>query len=281
MSVDVEDYFQVSAFEGHIAREDWGRWPIHVERNTDRILALFAEAGVHATFFTLGWVAERFPQLVRRIVDSGHELACHGMSHVRVTEQDPATFGADIRAAKSLLEDVGGVAVTGYRAASYSIGRDNLWALRELADAGFLYSSSIYPIAHDLYGMPEASRFPFRPDNAPELLEIPISTARLAARNWPAGGGGYFRFLPYALSRHFIRRINEQEDQATVFYFHPWEIDTAQPRPLGLPLKTRVRHYLNQGRMESRLRRLLKDFRWGRMDEVFLAKPLPTSGAMR
>lgn len=279
MTVDVEDYFQVSAFERHIARTDWERWPVRVEGNTERILALFDAAGVKATFFTLGWVAERFPALTRRIVAAGHELACHGMDHVRVTEQDPAAFRADIRRAKALLEDVAGVAVRGYRAASYSIGRDNLWALRELADAGFAYSSSIYPIAHDLYGMPEASRFPFRPDNAPELLEIPISTARFAGRNWPAGGGGYFRFLPYALSRRFIRQVNEQDGQPTVFYFHPWEIDTGQPRPEHLPLKTRLRHYLNQDRMEARLSRLLRDFRWDRMDNVFLGTPASTPGA--
>lgn len=270
MTVDVEDYFQVSAFERHIARSDWDRWPVRVEGNTERILDQFAAHGVHATFFTLGWVAERFPGLIRRIVAEGHELACHGMSHVRATEQTPEQFRADIRAAKSMLEDIGGLAVQGYRAASYSIGRDNLWALTELADAGFRYSSSIYPIAHDLYGMPEASRFPFHPSQAPELLEVPISTVRMAGRNLPAGGGGYFRFFPYALSRHFLRRLNQQEGQAGVFYFHPWEIDVEQPRPEGLGFKTRVRHYLNQNRMASRLERLLTDFRWDRMDRVFL-----------
>lgn len=280
MTVDVEDYFQVSAFEPHIARSDWARWPVRVQANTERVLDLFASADVRATFFTLGWVAERYPALIQRIVAAGHELACHGMSHVRVTEQTPEEFRADIRRAKALLEDVGGTAVCGYRAASYSIGRDNLWALRELADAGFAYSSSIYPIAHDLYGMPEASRFPFRPGHAPELLEIPISTIRWAGRNLPAGGGGYFRFMPYALSRAFIRRVNRHERQATVFYFHPWELDPEQPRPEGLPLKTRVRHYLNQERMAPRLRRLLHDFRWGRMDDVFLGKEaLPTERA--
>lgn len=273
MSVDVEDYFQVSAFEPVIARADWPKWPIRVERNTSLILDLFGEAQVKATFFTLGWVAERYPELIKRIVAEGHELACHGMDHTRVTQQSPAQFRTDILSSKALLEAVGGRAVRGYRAASYSIGRDNLWALQELEQAGFAYSSSIYPIAHDLYGMPEASRFPFRPQNAPALLEIPISTVQFGAKNLPAGGGGYFRFMPYALSRAFIRRINEREGQPTVFYFHPWEIDTEQPRPPGLSLKTRIRHYLNQDRMQARLTRLLADFSWGRMDEVYLGRP--------
>ncbi len=269
LSVDVEDYFQVSAFEPHIPRSDWDRWPQRVQANTERVLALFDEAGVKATFFTLGWVAERYPGLIRAIVAAGHELACHGYDHRRVTDQTPEAFRADVRRAKGVLEDVGGVPVFGYRAASYSIGRDNLWALEILQETGFRYSSSIYPVRHDLYGMPEAPRFAFRPDNAPALLEIPVTTVRLGGRNWPCGGGGFFRLYPYALTRWALRRINA-EGQAAIFYFHPWEIDPDQPRPAGLGWKTRLRHYLNLGRMESRLRRLLQDFAWDTVANVFL-----------
>ncbi len=271
LSVDVEDYFQVSAFEPHIPRRDWDRWPHRVQANTERVLALFDEAGVKATFFTLGWVAERYPGLIRAIVAAGHELACHGYEHRRVSDQTPEAFRADVRRAKGVLEDVGGVAVLGYRAASYSIGRDNLWALEILQETGFRYSSSIYPVSHDLYGMPEAPRFAFRPANAPALLEIPVTTVRLAGRNWPCGGGGFFRLYPYALTRWALRRINA-EGQAVIFYFHPWEIDPDQPRPPGLGWKTRLRHYLNLGRMESRLRRLLRDFAWDTVANVFLPR---------
>ncbi len=271
LSVDVEDYFQVSAFEPHISRRDWDRWPHRVQANTERVLALFDEAGVKATFFTLGWVAERYPGLIRAIVAAGHELACHGYDHRRVTEQTPEAFRADVTRAKGVLEDVGGVPVLGYRAASYSIGRDNLWALAVLQEVGFRYSSSIYPVRHDLYGMPEAPRFAFRPDNAPGLLEIPVTTVRLGGRNWPCGGGGFFRLYPYALTRWALRRINA-EGQAAIFYFHPWEIDPNQPRPDGLGWKTRLRHYLNLDRMESRLRRLLQDFPWDTVANVFLPR---------
>lgn len=269
MTVDVEDYFQVSAFEPYIARSDWDRWPQRVERNTERVLDLFAGQSVKATFFMLGWVAERYPALVQRIVSEGHELASHGYQHTRVTQQSPAEFQADISRTKALLEDLGGVAVRGYRAASYSIGARNLWALTELAEAGYVYSSSIYPIRHDLYGMPEAPRFAFRPEQATALLEIPVTTIELGGHKLPCGGGGYFRLLPYALSRWAMNRVNRQDGQSCVFYFHPWEIDPAQPRPPGVNVKSRFRHYLNLGRMEQRLQRLLSDFRWDRMDRVF------------
>ncbi|BCX82153.1 hypothetical protein MIT9_P1738 [Methylomarinovum caldicuralii] len=269
MSVDVEDYFQVSAFEPHIDRRDWDRWPHRVQANTERVLALFDEAGIKATFFTLGWVAERYPGLIREIVAAGHELACHGYDHRRATEQTPEAFREDVTRAKKLLEDTGGVAVIGYRAASYSIGRDNLWALEILQQVGFRYSSSIYPVKHDLYGMPEAPRFAFRPETASQLLEIPITTCDFLGRRWPCGGGGFFRLYPYAFSRWQLRRVN-REGQSAIFYFHPWEIDPGQPRPQGLGLKTRVRHYLNLGRMESRLRRLLQDFAWDTVANVFL-----------
>jgi polysaccharide deacetylase family protein (PEP-CTERM system associated) len=269
MSVDVEDYFQVSAFEGHIDREDWDGLECRVEGNVERILELFDRHGVSTTFFTLGWVAERYPSLVRRIVASGHELASHGYEHVRVHDQTPAEFREDVRRAKKILEDISGEPVKGYRAASYSIGARTLWALDELEAAGYLYSSSIYPIRHDLYGMPEAPRFAFR-HRGDGILEIPISTARLFRINVPSGGGGYFRLLPYPVFRSAIRRIHTRDKKPCVFYFHPWEIDAAQPRQENLGWKTRFRHYLNLERMEHRLERLLSDFRWDRMDRVFL-----------
>jgi polysaccharide deacetylase family protein (PEP-CTERM system associated) len=271
MTVDVEDYFHVSAFEPYIARAEWDTLPCRVERNTDRILQLFADRGVRATFFTLGWVAERYPQLTRRIVEAGHELACHGYSHIRVTEQTPEQFRDDVRRAKALLEDIAGDAVLGYRAASYSIGANTLWALPILEELGFRYSSSIYPVKHDLYGMPEAPRFAFRPAGTQRLLELPVTTVRLAARNYPCGGGGYFRLLPYQVSRWAMARVNRRDAQACIFYFHPWEIDPGQPRQPGISLKTRFRHYLNLPRMETRLRYLLKDFRWDTMANVFLS----------
>lgn len=271
MTVDVEDYFQVSAFERYIPREEWDRLPCRVERNTDKILSLFADNGVKATFFTLGWVAERYPSLIKRIVAEGHELACHGYSHRRATTQTPNEFAEDVGRAKSRLEDAGGVRVKGYRAPSYSIGAGNLWALQVLEDLGFDYSSSIYPVKHDLYGMPEAQRFAFRPDNAPKLLEIPVSTVTLGEKNFPCGGGGFFRLFPYPLSRWAINRVNQIDRQAAVFYFHPWEIDPAQPRQSGIDLKTRIRHYLNLSRMEYRLGKLLRDFHWNTMDNVFLS----------
>lgn len=269
MSVDVEDYFQVSALEPHYPRASWDRQECRVQRNTERVLELFDEHRVRATFFMLGWVAERYPQLVRRIVDGGHELASHGYEHVRVTRQTPVEFKADATRTKKLLEDMAGCAVQGYRAASYSIGAANLWALDVLQEAGYRYSSSIYPIRHDLYGMPEAPRFAFR-HGGDGLLEVPITTVQILNQKLPCGGGGYFRLLPYRVSRWAIRRVNQHDRQPCVFYFHPWEIDPNQPRPSNLTLKTRFRHYLNLTRMEQRLTRLCTDFRWDRMDTVYL-----------
>ena len=270
MTVDVEDWFQVSALTPWVRREDWETLPRRVGANTHRVLDLFAGAGVRATFFTLGWVAERHPELVRRIVAEGHELASHGWQHVRVIHQSPEEFRADVIRTKALLEDLGGVPVRGYRAASYSIGARNLWALEILAETGHVYSSSIFPGSHDLYGMPGAPRFRFRPDNAPALLEVPITTVELGTRRLPAAGGGFFRLFPYALSRALLRRVNREDRESGLFYFHPWEIDPAQPRPAGVSGRARLRHYLNLGRTESRLRRLLADFAWDRMDRVFL-----------
>lgn len=270
MSVDVEDYFQVSAMAPYIDRTEWEQIPCRVERNVERLLELFAEAGVKITFFTLGWIAERYPQMVRDIVSSGHELASHGYDHTRATDQDPERFRADVRRTKEILEQIGGIEVRGYRAASYSIAKKNLWALRELEEAGYRYSSSIYPIRHDHYGIPDAPRFPYFPHGEEGILEVPITTLEINGRRWPAGGGGFFRLFPYSLSRWAISRINQREQRPTIFYFHPWEIDPEQPRPSGLNLKTRFRHYVNLSQMERRLQRLLSDFRWDRMDHIFL-----------
>ncbi len=269
MTVDVEDYFQVAAFASNIRRDDWERWPCRVEANVDRILAMFDGRGVKATFFTLGWIAERYPAVPRAIVDNGHELASHGYGHERASDLSPEAFRTDITRAKKLLEDIAGSAVHGYRAPSFSIGHRNLWALDELAEAGYRYSSSIYPIAHDHYGMPGAPRFPYRPERCPALLEVPPTTVKLAGRNLPAAGGGYFRLMPYALARWLIRRVNDTEGRPCMFYFHPWEVDPGQPRVPGASARSRFRHYVNLNRMQDKLDRLLGDFQWGRADRVY------------
>jgi polysaccharide deacetylase family protein (PEP-CTERM system associated) len=268
LSIDVEDYFQVSAFAEHIARSDWDTLPCRVERNIEKILELLAQADVRATFFTLGWIAERYPDLVRRIAGEGHEVASHGYAHHRATEQKPPEFLADIRLAKVVLEDVTGEEVKGYRAPSFSVGRENEWACECIAEAGYRYSSSIYPIRHDHYGMPDAPRFAH--ERTPGLMELPVATVRMFSANWPAGGGGYFRMLPYRVSKWSIRRINAVDRQPVMFYFHPWELDPEQPRVSGARAKARFRHYLNLKQTEPRLRRLLADFRWDRVDTVFL-----------
>ena len=270
LTIDVEDYFQVSAMAPYILRSEWDTRECRVERNVERILALLARHNTHATFFTLGWLAERYPQLVRAIVDQGHELASHGYGHERASDLSREAFRDDIVRAKRLLEDIGGVAVQGYRAPSFSIGTGNLWAFDSLQAAGYRYSSSIYPIHHDHYGMPDAPRFAH--EVADGLIEIPVTTLRLRGRNWPSSGGGYFRLLPYALSRWMIGKVNADDRQPAIFYFHPWEIDHDQPRVAGIDLKTRFRHYVNIGRMENRLDGLLGDFRWGRMDDIFMGK---------
>lgn len=270
MSVDVEDYFQVQAFAKTIDRADWDRLECRVERNTDGVLRLFDEAEVKATFFTLGWVAERYPQLIRRIVEQGHELASHGYAHFRADSQTPDSFRKDIRKTKRLLEDTGGVAVNGYRAATFSIGTKNLWAFDVLGEEGYRYSSSVNPIRHDYYGMPNAPRFGFRPGGKTDIVEFPITTVRVGSRNYPCGGGGFFRLLPYPLYRAALHRVNRNDNQPCIFYFHPWEIDPEQPRIPNAPLKTRFRHYLNLERTAPRLRRLTRDFEWNRMDRVFL-----------
>lgn len=273
LTIDVEDYFHVSAFASHIARASWPHLPCRVERNVGRILDALAANGTHATFFTLGWLARRYPAMVRAIVAGGHELASHGYAHRRVSEQSPMQFRRDVVSSKHVLEDLAGCAVSGYRAPSFSIDPGRQWARDVLQAAGYRYSSSLYPIRHDHYGDPDAPRFAHRPAGEQGILELPISTVRLWQRNLPAGGGGYFRLFPYALSRWLLRRINLADGQAGIFYFHPWELDPDQPRQLGIDMTTRFRHYLNLHRTEPRLHALLRDFRWGRIDHVFRLAP--------
>jgi polysaccharide deacetylase family protein (PEP-CTERM system associated) len=268
LSIDVEDYFQVSAFACHVDRGRWESMECRIEGNIERILSLLSAVDVRATFFTLGWIAERYPALVRRLSDAGHEIASHGFEHHRASDQAPAAFLADIRLAKAILEDVAGREVRGYRAPSFSIGPSNRWAFEAIAEAGYRYSSSIYPIRHDHYGYPEAPRFAH--EARPGLLEVPVSTVRVLRTNWPAGGGGYFRLMPYAVSRWSLARINECDKQPAIFYFHPWELDPEQPRIPGIGTKTRFRHYVNLRRMAPRLGRLLSDFRWDRVDRVII-----------
>ncbi|MCH9639883.1 MAG: DUF3473 domain-containing protein [Betaproteobacteria bacterium] len=272
MTIDVEDYFQVSAFAPYIPRETWDAIPCRVENNIDRILALLDEQQIKATFFTLGWIAQRYPSMIKRMAQNGHEIASHGWGHARVTDLDAAEFREDITRSKALLEDISGQSVIGYRAPSFSINSQNLWALDCLEEAGYRYSSSIYPVHHDHYGMPNAPRFAFYPGKNDGLLEVPVTTVRLYGRNYPAGGGGYFRFWPYLISKWFLQRLNRIEQRPAIFYFHPWEIDVAQPRQTGISAKTRFRHYLNLHRMEGRIKALTHDFKWGRMDNIFLQK---------
>lgn len=267
LSVDVEEWFQVGAFERVIDRADWPRLESRVERNTDSVLALFDRAGVKATFFTLGWVAERAPTLIRRIVAEGHEIASHGLDHARVFTMSPARFRLDLAEARKRIEDAAGVAVTGYRAPSFSIDPRTPWAYAELAEAGYLYSSSVAPIAHDHYGWPEAPRFAFKPLQDSDLIELPVTTAQLGRRRMAAGGGGFFRLLPYRFSSWAIGQVNRAGEPA-IFYFHPWEIDPDQPRVANAPLRSKLRHYTKLSAMERKLERLLADFEWGRVDAV-------------
>ncbi len=295
MTVDVEDYYQVSAFERVVARERWPEYESRVAANTDRLLGIFAESGVRATFFVLGWVAERDASIVRRIAAAGHEIASHGYGHRLVYDQKPEEFRDDVRRGRALLQEASGQPVMGYRAPSFSITERSLWALDILIEEGFTYDASIFPIRHDRYGIPDAPRHPFwvsegveksgvaraskagngcwpasasgygeasRPSDRPGLLEIPGSTIRLAGLNLPVGGGGYFRILPYWWTRTGIRRLNEKEGRPAIVYLHPWEVDPKQPRLAGSPL-SRFRHYRNLEETEARLRRLLADFRFG------------------
>ncbi len=269
ISIDVEDYFQVSAFEHSIDRTDWDSLPHRIVNNVYSVLDLLNKHNVKATFFTLGWVAKRYPNIVKKIVADGHELASHGYGHQRVSNLTPDEFRQDVVTAKKILEDISGIEVKGYRAPSYSIGKNNIWALDVLAQTGHQYSSSIYPIKHDHYGYPEAPRFVFK-DKKTGLIEIPITTMKLGNRLFPAGGGGFFRFYPYFISKWVIKRVNKIDKEPSIFYFHPWEIDPNQPKQVNITAKSRFRHYLNLGKTEARLNRLLVDLDWGRMDDVFI-----------
>ncbi|NOW44600.1 polysaccharide deacetylase family protein (PEP-CTERM system associated) [Novosphingobium sp. SG751A] len=273
-SVDVEDWFQVGAFEKVIDPADWDSLACRVDVNTNRLLDMCADLGVKATFFTLGWVAARHPALMRRIVEQGHELASHGWAHARVFTMDGAGFARDIGDARKALEDASGARVIGYRAPSFSIDTRTPWAHEILASQGYLYSSSVAPIAHDHYGWRQAPRFAFRPVAGADLIEIPVTTVEAMGRRMAAGGGGFFRVLPYAFSQWAMRRVNEQDERPIIFYFHPWEVDTDQPRVANAPLKSRLRHYTNIDGMEAKLQRMLKEFAWGRMDNVAATEAL-------
>ena len=267
LSCDVEDWFQVGAFEKVIARKDWAGLPSRVEANTDRVLALFDRAGVTGTFFTLGWVAQRHRALMRRIVENGHELASHGWDHERVHRMTPAQFRDDLARTRVALEDASGVAVTGYRAPSFSIDARTPWAHAELAEAGYLYSSSVAPLAHDHYGWANSPRGAWRPLPDADLIELPVTVAEWRGRRM-ATGGGFFRLLPFALTRYAMTREERRHDRPTVFYFHPWEIDPKQPRVRAAPLRSRLRHYARLGAMEGKLERLLRGRPWARTDTV-------------
>jgi len=267
MSVDVEDWFQVGAFERVIAKDQWDSLDSRVEANTDAVLALFDEAGVKGTFFTLGWVAARYPRLIRRIVEQGHEIASHGWDHQRVFTMNAAIFRADLSRARAALEDAAGAKVTGYRAPSFSIDTRTPWAHAVLAEAGYTYSSSVAPVKHDHYGWPEAPRFAFRPLADSDLIELPVTVAEVAGRKL-ATGGGFFRLFPAALTNFAIRQVNDGADRPAIFYFHPWEIDPAQPRVAEAPLKSKLRHYSRLGAMAGKLKTLMARHEWGRVDAI-------------
>ena len=268
LSVDVEDWFQVGAFENVIARDAWDRLPQRVERNSEAVLELFDRANVKGTFFTLGWVAQRYPALIRRITDAGHEIASHGWDHVRVHTMTSAIFRADLERARIAIEDACGHSPTGYRAPSFSIDKRTPWAHEVLAEEGYAYSSSVAPVRHDHYGWPEAPRFAHRPLPDAELIELPVTTVEVGGRRLAAGGGGFFRMLPFQFSSWAISRVNSSEQRPAVFYFHPWEIDPGQPRVENAPLRSRIRHYSKLAAMESKLTRLLNTHSWGRTDQV-------------
>jgi len=281
MTVDVEDYFHVSAFEKTIDKADWKTMPLRVETNTYRLLELFEKHRVKSTFFTLGWVAEQCPNLIKAIVDQGHELASHGFAHQRITEMTKDNFVADVLQSKNILEQLSGTEVIGYRAPSFSLNDTNTWVYEKLIELGFQYSSSTYPIEHDLYGVPNWPRFMNERQesfNGQKIIEIPIPTLRKNSVNTGIGGGGYFRLYPYWLSKRRIDKFHQQEKQPYSFYFHPWEIDPDQPRVKEAPLKSKFRHYVNLSRMEGKLEQLLKDYQWDTMKSVYLNKNTKESG---
>ena len=267
MTVDVEDYFQVSAFENVFTQKEWDKAPLRVDHNTNRLLDLFAEHEVKATFFTLAWVAQKCPSLIKRIVSEGHELASHGLAHRRVTTMSPEEFQKDISESKQILEDIGGVAINGYRAPSFSINRDNEWAFEIVKEAGFLYSSSTYPIEHDLYGVPEWPRFKYQ--RIEGLWELPIPTIRKSGKNVGIGGGGFFRLYPYWYSKKRIETFFASESAPYNFYFHPWEIDKQHPQVKGAQFKSKFRHFVNLKKMESKIVRLLEDYNWTTMSSAY------------
>ncbi|MGI5310736.1 XrtA system polysaccharide deacetylase [Rheinheimera sp. WS51] len=267
LTVDVEDYFHVAAFDTTISAADWETLPQRVERNTDILLQHFSDHNASATFFILGWVAERYPELVKRIHAAGHEVASHGYSHAKATSQTPEQFLQDITAAKQLLEEITAAEVIGYRAPSFSIGKNNQWAFSALQQAGYQYSSSTYPVVHDLYGTPDWPQKPYlRPEG---IWEYPMPVLNKLGKQLPVAGGGYFRLLPYWLSKKGINGFLAQSDVPYMFYFHPWEIDPNQPRFHQASAKSKFRHYTNLGRMEAKLLRLLKDFQWRSVKEVY------------
>lgn len=281
-TVDVEDYFQVAALASAVDRDSWGQRESRVERNTGVLLDLLAEQQVRGTFFVLGWIAERHPGLIKRIAAEGHEIACHGFSHQLIYTQTPAEFRDETARSKRILEDLVGAAVLGYRAASFSITRQSLWALDVLIDLGFQYDSSVFPIRHDRYGIPGADPRPalLAAPSGRTLVEFPMSAARFAGVAVPVSGGGYFRLLPYAVTRAGLRQINDRFGRPFTFYLHPWEIDPGQPR-VRVGWLSRFRHYTNLDRCESRLRRLLREFRFGAMREVLQGLGLAASAALR
>lgn len=274
ISVDIEDWFQVGAFETVIDRDDWNSLELRVEQNTDAVLALFQRTHIKATFFILGWVAERAPGLIKRIVDQGHEVASHGYAHDRVFTFTEQQFEADLKKSRQILEDLSGTRVKGYRAPSFSIDPRTPWAHDILAAHGYEYSSSVAPIKHDHYGWPDAPRFSYEPISGSDFLEIPVTTAQLGPKRLAAGGGGFFRLLPYAFSHWAIKQVNEDEKQPAIIYFHPWEIDPNQPRVANAPIKSKLRHYSRLSAMEGKLERLIGDFQWERMDEMVAREKL-------
>jgi polysaccharide deacetylase family protein (PEP-CTERM system associated) len=269
MTVDVEDYFHVAALAQSVDRARWGEMEYRAESSTRRLLDLFAASDIHATFFVLGWVARRSPDLIREIHQRGHEVASHGMSHKLIYNQTPEEFSAETYESKALLEDLIGAPVLGYRASTYSITKRSLWALDILSEAGFVYDSSIFPIRHDMYGIPDAPQIPSRiatPKGA-SIVEFPMSTAPMFGVKLPVSGGGYFRLLPYWLTRAGLRKLNRQLNRPFIFYLHPWEIDPEQPR-VRTNWKSRLRHYTNLDACEGRLKRLIEEFRFGRVRDV-------------
>ncbi len=275
LSVDVEEYFQVTALSERIGRNDWQDQPSRVQGSVEKILGMFADHDAKATFFVLGWIAERHPELIRRIAAEGHEIASHGQEHLRVHDQTPAQFREDVTRARKTLEDTTGEAIIGYRAASFSIAPEMTWAYEILGETGHRYSSSVHPIWHDLYGAPRAPRFPFRPLEQATIAELPISTVEVAGRRLPCGGGGYFRLFPYAYTRWALNRVQARDGRPVMVYFHPWELDPDQSRVAGLSAKSRFRHYANLRRMTPKLQRLLRDFAWNRIDRVFASDIAP------